>query len=269
MAVVALTMGGRYSILPVAQRRASFWLRGPAAVRMPYWGISCGNSCQFVAVELEGEVEEVVVFGLEVAGKALAGAEDEVHGVALGGAGEGEKGVVGGGGEGGGEVGDGAGLNVGGVPGGGGAGRVAVAGGDEFVEDDGRVLFEVADGGDGGDGIGAAADGVVAEHVGIEVVVSAVVEDFGDGVAGEEPDAGVFEAAGLPDGFEERGDLVAETEAVAVEELDGIEDLAEGLLIGPAGDVIPEAWGDEAAVGEEEAPDGLGAFAGGAGAGCL
>ena len=50
--VVALTMGGRYSIFPVAQRRESFWLRGPAAVRMSYWGISWGNSCQLWPVAL-------------------------------------------------------------------------------------------------------------------------------------------------------------------------------------------------------------------------
>ena len=92
-------------------------------------------------------------------------------------------------------------------------------------------------------------------------MIGAVVEHFGDGVAGEKPDTRVFESAGLVGSCEQRRDVVAQAEAVAVQKLHRVEHFAGGFLIGPAGDVIPEAGFDVAAVGQKEAPDGFGFLA--------
>src|SRR5262245_22355402 len=92
-------------------------------------------------------------------------------------------------------------------------------------------------------------------------MIPAIVEDLRHRMAGEEPDAGIGKSAGFEDGFEQRRDMVTEAEAVAVEQLDRIENFAFRLFVRPACDVIPEARLDEAPIREKEAPDGLGLLA--------
>jgi hypothetical protein len=87
------------------------------------------------------------------------------------------------------------------------------------------------------------------------VVIRAVVEDLGDGVAREKPDAGILETAGSPHGFEHGRDLVTQPESITVQQLGGVEDFAHRLFVGPARDVVPESRFDEAPVSQEEAPD--------------
>src|SRR2546427_12448542 len=92
-------------------------------------------------------------------------------------------------------------------------------------------------------------------------MVSAFVKNFSHGVASEKPHARIFKTTRLVHRFEQRRDVVAEAEAVAVEQLHRVEHFTGGLLVRPAGDVIPEAGLHEAPVSKEKAPDGLGLFA--------
>ena len=88
-------------------------------------------------------------------------------------------------------------------------------------------------------------------------MISSVIEDFRYGVTRQKPDPCVLETARLPNRLEQRSDVVAQSEPIAVEKLQRIEHFTAGLFVGPSGDVIPEAWSHEAAVGEKEAPDSL------------
>ena len=132
----------------------------------------------------------------------------------------------------------------------------------QLAEDDAWVLFVLMNGGYRPILQRSGVQGVIAHHVGIEVVVGAVVEDLGHRVAGKKPHTRVSNSAGFPEVRKQRRDLVAQPETVAVQQLDGIKHFSLRFLIGPTGDVIPKAWLHETAVGEEEPPDGLRLLAG-------
>ena len=91
-------------------------------------------------------------------------------------------------------------------------------------------------------------------------MISAVVINLGDRVPGQKPHARILESAGFPNRFEQRRDLIAESESVTVEQFYRVENLAHGFFISPSGDVIPETGLHETAIRQEEAPDSLGPF---------
>ena len=92
-------------------------------------------------------------------------------------------------------------------------------------------------------------------------MICAVVENFRHRVASEKPTAR-GKSARFKDSFQQGGDVIAEAEAVAVEQFYRIS-TSPRALHRPAGDVVPVKPGsDETAIGQEKAPDGFGLLTG-------
>src|ERR1700733_2180226 len=91
-------------------------------------------------------------------------------------------------------------------------------------------------------------------------MIGAIVINFGNRVSRQEPDAGIRKSACFPNRLEHGCDVIAETESIAIEQLQRIEHLAHRLFISPSGDVIPESRLHEPPIRQEEPPNGFGAL---------
>ena len=150
--------------------------------------------------------------------------------------------------------------DIGGIPGILHAFRIHIARTLELAENELPVLLDLVHGSHRQPARIARANRVISHHVRVEVMVCAVIENFRDRMAREEPHARIFEASRFPRRLKQRRDVIAQAEAVAVQQLHRIQNFALRLFVSPARDVIPESGLYEAPVSQEESPHGLGLF---------
>src|SRR6266849_10633175 len=89
----------------------------------------------------------------------------------------------------------------------------------QLVQNDAAILLDLMNGRDRQLTRISVSNSVVAHHVGIEVMVSAIEENFRHGVARKKPDARVFKSARLVHSLQQRSNVVAQSETVTVEQL--------------------------------------------------